>query len=246
MITDFAYYKRKANFKSKYSGIDDPSNKHSKSPAGWFANYPVQNFDYQFNSWGFRGSEYDKFIGKPVNICLGDSFTVNVGGPIEHSWTSRLQEYLNLPTLNLGMDGAGNDAIRLVYDRAIKLFDVQQVFVMYSHFHRRLHNKEFTHYGPSKHASAPPHSDEENFSYFEQQYIGGAYEAFLPTWCYKDTELKYIKLYENFDYLPGGKEKWANRDYNHMNKELNKMIADYYVERIENEDRIYKDSKEKL
>ena len=230
MITDFAYYKRKANFKAKYSGADNLLNMHPNSPAGWFENYPVQNFDYQFNSWGFRGPEYDKFIGKPVNICLGDSFTVNVGGPIKHSWASRLQERLGLPTLNLAMDGAGNDAIRIVYDRAFKLFDVQQSFVMYSFFHRRLHNKEFTHYGRSQHAPAPLHSDEENFSYFEKQYIEGAHEAFLPPWCYKDTELEYIKLYENFDYPTGGRAKWANRDYHHMNEKLNKMIADYYYD----------------
>ena len=60
MITDFAYYKRKANFKAKYSGADNLLNMHPNSPAGWFENYPVQNFDYQFNSWGFRGPEYDK------------------------------------------------------------------------------------------------------------------------------------------------------------------------------------------
>ena len=36
MITDFAYYKRKANFKAKYSGADNLLNMHPNSPAGWF------------------------------------------------------------------------------------------------------------------------------------------------------------------------------------------------------------------
>ena len=232
MITDFAYHKRKANFKSKYSGADDPSQIHSASPTGWFENYPVQDFDYQFNSWGFRGPEYDQFVGTSVNICLGDSFTVNVGGPVEHGWAYQLQDHLDLPTLNLAMDGAGNDAIRIVYDRAIKLFNVQQTFVMYSFFHRRLDDdKEFTHYGRTeRHAPAPLHSDEENFSYFEKQYIENVHEAFLPPWCYNEVELEYIKLYDNFDYPAGGRPKWSNRDRHHMNKELNKMIADYYYD----------------
>ena len=29
------------------------------------------------------------------------------------------------------MDGAGNDAIKLVYERACEIFDVQNTFVMY-------------------------------------------------------------------------------------------------------------------
>ena len=28
--------------------------------------FGFSNFDYQFNSWGFRGPEYEEYIGKPV------------------------------------------------------------------------------------------------------------------------------------------------------------------------------------
>tara|TARA_B110000881_G_C18488577_1_gene470509 strand:- start:330 stop:1049 length:720 start_codon:yes stop_codon:yes gene_type:complete len=217
----------------KYYGLDSPTKISPKNPAGRFEEYPVQDFDYQFNSWGFRGPEYDQFIGTPVNICVGDSFTVNLGGPIEHSWSSQLQEYFNKPTLNLGMDGAGNDAIRIVYDRAIKMFDVQHAFVMYSYFHRRLVDNEFTHYnGKIKTGMkpAPLNTDEENFSYFEDQYIDDAYGAFIPKWCYTETELQYIQFFESFDYPDGGRSEWANRDYHHMNQDLNKLIAEYYYE----------------
>lgn len=217
----------------KYYGLDSPTKIRPKNPAGRFEEYPVQDFDYQFNSWGFRGPEYDQFIGTPVNICVGDSFTVNLGGPIEHSWPSQLQEYFNIPTLNLGMDGAGNDAIRIVYDRAIKMFDVQHAFVMYSYFHRRLVDNEFTHYNGKKKTGmkpAPLNTDEENFSYFEDQYIDDAYGAFIPKWCYTETELQYIQFFESFDYPAGGRSEWTNRDYHHMNQDLNKMIAEYYYE----------------
>ena len=228
---------------SKYYGLDSPNALKARArkltktqfriSEKWFKEYPVQDFDYQFNSWGFRGPEYDRLVGTPVNICIGDSFTVNLGGPIEHSWPSQLQEYFNVPTINLGMDGAGNDAIRIVYDRAIELFDVQHAFVMYSYFHRRLVDNEFTHYSgqnKTQFKSAPLHTDKENFEYFEDQYIDTVYGAFLPKWCYTDTELQYIQFYQNFNYPAGGRSEWSNRDYHHMNQELNKQIAEYFHE----------------
>ena len=89
LIEDLGYFKQSANYSDKYSGMDCLEKCWDKE---WFKNYPIQDFDYKFNSWGFRGPEYNQYIGKPVNICLGDSFTVNVGGPIEHSWPSLLQE----------------------------------------------------------------------------------------------------------------------------------------------------------
>lgn len=149
----------------------------------WFKNYPVQDFNYKFNSWGFRGPEYNQYVGKPVNICLGDSFTVNVGGPVEHSWPSLLQENFDIPCLNLGMNGAGNDSIRLVYDRACKLFDVQKTFVVYSFFHRRLENGVFM---------SEPHNHTDNIIHFEENFINDAYFNFIPPWCWTDQELNYI------------------------------------------------------
>lgn len=182
LINDLHYFKRSVNYCSKTSGIDHP-NLSCRTSKDWHT-YPIQNFDYQFNSWGFRGPEYEQYIGKPVNICLGDSFTVNVGGPIEHSWCSQLAEHFDIPTLNLGMDGAGNDAIRLVYDRACKIFDVQNTFVMYSYFHRRLINNKF---------EQVVKDDSENFKYFSKHRITTTvYESALPYWNYKKTELDFL------------------------------------------------------
>lgn len=187
LINDLEYFVRSSNYSAKYSGMDSPDHCMFKE---WFDDCPIQDFDYQFNSWGFRGPEYDHYIGKPVNICLGDSFTVNVGGPIEHSWPSLLQEKFDIPCLNLGMDGAGNDAIRLVYNRACEIFDVQKTFVVYSYLNRRLVNGVF---------ESEPHSHTDNIIHFENNFINDAYFNFLPLWCYTDEELGYIsslsKLY---------------------------------------------------
>ena len=64
--------------------------------------HPERDFEYTFNSWGFR-ADYDyealNVDGKKAKIILaiGDSFTMNVGGPLEHSWPSQLQERCNIP-----------------------------------------------------------------------------------------------------------------------------------------------------
>ena len=182
LINDLEHFKKSANRYAKIAVPDHP-NTALRGAQEWNA-YPVQDFDYQFNSWGFRGPEYTQFIGKPVNICLGDSFTVNVGGPIEHSWCSQLALHFDIPTLNLGMSGAGNDAIKLVYERACKIFDVQDTFVMYSYLHRRLVDTKF---------EQEVHSDSENFKHFLKHKIPNVIECALPFWCWLDQEKKFIQ-----------------------------------------------------
>ena len=181
LIDDLKYFERSSNYHNKYSGIDTPG-KNTRSSRD-FHEYPIQDFDYQFNSWGFRGPEYDQYVGQAVNVSLGDSFTVNVGGPVEHSWCSQLAKHFDIPTINLSMDGAGNDAIKLVYNRACKVFDVQNTFVMYSYLHRRLINGEFI---------QDVNKDKENFKYFLEQCIPNAIECALPGWNWTENECKFL------------------------------------------------------
>ena len=235
LINDLECWERFSNKQSNYLGIDWPGNLPKFRPKGWWENYPVQNFNYQFNEWGFRGPDYSEYVDKPVNICLGDSFTVNIGGPIEHSWPSQLDELLDLPTINLGVGGAGNDAIHLVYNRACEVFDVQNIFVMYSFFHRRLVGNKISQYGGGMYKSspilsAPLYTDVENFQHFVDHMIPESYEAHIPPWCYSYEEMEMIPFYQHYVYPDGGRDKWANRDYQHMNKELNGKLAEYYYE----------------
>lgn len=276
IINDLEYFKRSSNYTSLYSGMDHPR-ESLVTEKDWHA-YPVQDFDYKFNSWGFRGPEYNNYIGKPVNICLGDSFTVNVGGPIEYSWCSQLAKNFDIPTLNLGMDGASNDAIKLVYDRACEIFDVRHTFVMYTFMHRRLQNKKFIHYVTE--------NDNENLQHFLNHRIPNATEAGLVKRCYTDNEfylLSNLGIYifeephqcyvdckdtvdqnrpayiskDSYNKIRGGswptfkefikgadphpdmftKELgdfvenrllYTNRDGYHMNKDINKVYADYF------------------
>jgi len=183
LINDINYFKSTSNYTNKFSGMDHPS-QSANNTSKKFWEYPVQDFDYQYNSWGFRGTDYKQYIGKPVNICLGDSFTVNLGGPVEHSWCSQLAKHFDIPTVNLGMDGAGNDAIKLVYNRACKVFDVQNTFVMYSYLHRRLINGEFI---------QDVNKDKENFEYFLEQHIPNVVKCALPGWCWSDSEKEFLR-----------------------------------------------------
>jgi hypothetical protein len=162
LINDLDCFER-ANYCGKISGMDTSGVN-----------------DYQYNSWAFRGPCYEQYCGQKVNICLGDSFTANIGGAIEHSWPSQL----DIPTLNLGIDGAGNDAIALVYQRACDVFDVQHTFVMYSFLHRRLQQTKFV---------QTVAEDQENFDYFLKHRISDKYECALPSWCWTDSEYEFLK-----------------------------------------------------
>lgn len=160
----------------------------------WY-DYPIKDYNYKFNEWAFRGEDYSQYKNKPVNVCLGDSFTVNIGGPIEHSWPAQLSKNFNIPTLNFGIDGAGNDIIKLLYNYLIDYFDVQNTFVMYSFFHRRYNNssKSLVHNGCL--------DDHENFSYFENNKLKNVYYTFLPPWCWSDGEKDYISSKHESHYI---------------------------------------------
>lgn len=228
LINDFTFFYNKSNYQEKISGMDNPHKAH-RTFEDWFA-YPVQNFDYKFNSWGFRGPEYEQFIGKPINICLGDSFTVNVGDPIEYSWCNQLAKNFSIPTINLGMDGAGNDAIRIVYERACTLFDVQDTFVVYSFLHRRL-NENFSFVQENAKLR-------DNINYFLRQRISSVYEATLPSWCWLPVERSFFKRVGIFSYSSKDNSKLIseerNRDGFHMSKNINKVYADYFYDKWKN------------
>lgn len=177
------FYKRR-NFQGKFCGTDSPNNGYVDE--NWFENYPVQDFDYKFNSWGFRGDDYRQYIEKPVVLCLGDSITANIGGPIGHSWPSLLQEHFDIPCLNFGMEYAGNDAMRLIYDAACKIFNVKHTFVVYGFFHRRLEKGIFR---------SDYYEHEENVQYFLQNWIPNSCFQFSPPTSYSSEEQQFANSF---------------------------------------------------
>ena len=81
--------------------------------------------------------------------------------------------------LNLAINGAGNDAIKIVYNRACKIFDVIDCFVLYSYLHRRMQDGVFESL-PKKHS--------DNMEYFLQHRLSGVYELALPSSNYTAEE----------------------------------------------------------
>ena len=224
LVTDLNYFKSHKNLVTEYYAMDRLEKRSNKD---WFKNYPVQDFNYVFNSWGFRGPDYEQYLGEHVNLCLGDSFTVNMGGPIDHSWPSLLQKQFSMPCLNLGINGAGNDTIRLIYERACKLFNVKNTFVFYSHLNRSLEDGKF---------KREPQDHDENIEHFKKHQIESAIFQFIPYWCHTEQEQIYLNsLVEPYlqleidGYLDG---KYVhhiihtNRDGHHLNLENNQKLAD--------------------
>lgn len=121
----------------QYSGMDhinrcqDP--KH-------FLSYP-HNISYDYNSRGFRDEEWPNSNAelKDAVWCIGDSFTVGVGAPIQHTWPSRLSTKLQQRTINVSLDGASNEWMTRIAQTIVHAVDPKHMVIMWSHTHRREH-----------------------------------------------------------------------------------------------------------
>jgi hypothetical protein len=160
--------------------------------------HPVRDFQYTFNSWGFRADyNYEDLNvdGKKAKIILaiGDSFTMNVGGPLEHSWPSQLQERCNIPILNGGVDGLGPDSYHLIVDKMRKYFDVQHTFCLFN-----------LHGGASADQLADANSTEQKIHILkEYEWPIGSEIAFIPPWCWNPDMRKILLSHfpDAFDYM---------------------------------------------
>jgi hypothetical protein len=77
-----------------------------------YNSYPYE-INYQFNSRGFRDSEWPDSITdlKDAIWCFGDSFTLGLGSPINHTWPFILQSITGRKCINISMNGASNEWI---------------------------------------------------------------------------------------------------------------------------------------
>jgi hypothetical protein len=128
ILPDF-YLKSRAGLQLKYTGIDDPNCCADKQH---FDNYP-HSISYQYNSRGFRDQEWPNSIEELKNSvwCIGDSFTVGVGSPIEHTWPSVLRQSLNQQIINVSLDGASN---KWIYRKAQQVLDTVMPELMILHW----------------------------------------------------------------------------------------------------------------
>jgi len=117
------------------TGLDSYDNCPDKNH---FLSYPYP-VTYQYNSRGFRDREWPESEEELKNAiwCIGDSFTVGLGSPVEHTWTYILEKKLNKQVINVSMDGASNEWIAR---RALDIYYAvkpNNMIIMWSYFHRR-------------------------------------------------------------------------------------------------------------
>ena len=118
-----------------YSGIDSYDYCMDKQH---FLQYPYRII-YQFNSRGFRDSEWPSHIHdlQKAIWCVGDSFTVGIGQPFDHTWPQVLQRAIGSRVINVSMDGASNDWISRRARQIREQIDPLLIVVMWSYTHRR-------------------------------------------------------------------------------------------------------------
>jgi len=122
----------------EYSGLDSPEHCQDKKH---FKKYP-HTILYQYNSRGFRDQEWPESTEELKNSiwCLGDSFTVGLGSPLEHTWPWLLQKQTGRRVINVSMDGASNNWIARRAKLIQNIINPKNIVIMWSYLHRREHN----------------------------------------------------------------------------------------------------------
>jgi hypothetical protein len=133
ILTDFALPSR-VNQRWQYSGIDSLERCQNQQH---FLNYP-HPIVYQYNSRGFRDTEWPESLDELKNAiwCVGDSFTVGIGQPFDHTWPQLLSKTINKRTINVSMDGASNDWIARKVRRIVDVIDPVAIIILWSYTHR--------------------------------------------------------------------------------------------------------------
>jgi hypothetical protein len=113
--------------------MDSPSDCFDKKH---FDNYPYL-VDYRYNSRGFRDADWPELTELVNSIwCVGDSFTVGLGAPYNHTWPTALKSGSKKNTINVSMDGASNDWIARKTLRILDAVSPQNIVIQWSFFSR--------------------------------------------------------------------------------------------------------------
>lgn len=109
----------------------------------WFKQYPY-SVEYRYNSRGYRDQEWPDSINelKHAIWCVGDSFTVGLGSPVEHTWPRILQQQLQTRTINVSLDGASNEWIARKTTKLLVTIAPKLVVIHWSYLHRREIDKD--------------------------------------------------------------------------------------------------------
>jgi len=121
--------------RAKFSGIDNENQAFNRVH---FKTYPY-DVDYVYNSRGLRDAEWPTNHNELEQAiwCLGDSFTVGIGMPYEHTWPYLLAIKLGRRTINVAIDGASNEWIADKATEILSLINPKTLVIHWSYSHRR-------------------------------------------------------------------------------------------------------------
>lgn len=119
----------------EYSGMDSIERCRDKKH---FKAYPYK-VEYRYNSRGFRDTEWPTDLTELQNAiwCIGDSFTVGLGSPIEHTWPYLLQKQTDRRTINVSLDGASNEWMYRKIKKLVEVVSPKTIVVQWSFLGRR-------------------------------------------------------------------------------------------------------------
>jgi hypothetical protein len=100
-----------------------------------YLSYP-HKVEYHYNSRGFRDAEWPDDLADVI-WCIGDSFTVGLGSPVEHTWPYILQQRTGHRTINVSMDGASNNWISRIGTAILLEFPDASIVTHWSFQQRR-------------------------------------------------------------------------------------------------------------
>jgi len=130
--------KNNINLQLSSHGIDTYAECRDKKH---FSSFPYK-VDYTYNSLGYRDEELPTKLNDLKNAiwCIGDSFTVGLGSPLEHTWYKVLQKETKIRCINISMDGASNEWISMLAVYIIKNFNPINIVCCWSYPERRIDN----------------------------------------------------------------------------------------------------------
>ncbi len=117
----------------------------STEPVHWFRRdqpgvnpdsiYGDTDITYTWNQHGFRSDEFVE-DGRDSILVVGDSWTIGMGVPVEHSWPNLLRDKIdpNFKIYNLSMAAASNDYIVRALYKTIDILKPKAVFVLWPGF----------------------------------------------------------------------------------------------------------------
>lgn len=184
--------------------------------------HPVNEFDYQFNRWACRDNrEYDQYLkentDQKVNLCIGDSFTINVAGPQEHSWPALLEQRSGIPSLNLAHDTMSSYYFQDSINKIKSLVNVNSIFVLYN----TLDDSNLSPADIGDHYDSDITVFEQKLTFLKSHcWIPNAHWQFIPPSCF--TTQKRQKLYEHF---PGAHDFLKNITLNLNDVDINLLLA---------------------